>query len=111
MFLVRLRDQDHPLRLMSFKSNPWLKFDDPENEDDLELNESQDAIKSILVSDKSMEEEEKKVADEAFAFAAIEGKYFNKIESLDNISDICNKDIFMFTSCIEEHVPDLLKNP
>ena len=37
MFLVRQGDRDSPMRLMSFKSNPWLKFDDVENEDANEL--------------------------------------------------------------------------
>ena len=37
MFLVRHRDQDHPLRLMSLKSNPWLNFDDTENEHDSDI--------------------------------------------------------------------------
>ena len=35
MFLIK--DWQHSLRLMSYKSNPWLKFDEAESENESEI--------------------------------------------------------------------------
>ena len=72
MFLVRLGDRDHPLRLMSFKSNPWLKFEDPENEEAYELNQSKEEkpveLDKSKYQEKPNEEEEKDVEEEDLGY-------------------------------------------